>query len=148
MADNQYKAGTYPGELILEKTQFGETEKGIPQMVLLVDIPDLGGTYSVSLFFSAESAPYSIPKLRAAGWKGADLSDLTGLEKAKVLVTLRYELYNGEQRMKLDLAGGGQFTVAKPIDQKAFAAKVKAITGAMGGAGGGPAASGGKEPPF
>jgi len=137
---NDIQPGTYKARLIMSEVQFGETESGKPQMILLADVPDLG-TFSVPLFFSAEAAPYSIPKLRAAGWTGKDLSDLTGLGTKDVLITIKKEMFEGKERLKVDLAGGGGFSPAKPLDQKTFAAKVAAITAAGGGSA--PTGSGG-----
>jgi hypothetical protein len=137
-------AGTYKARILKDTFQFGESENGTPQMSLMVSVPDLG-TFGTSLFFSAGAAPYSYAKLKAAGWKGSDLSDLSGLGDSDVLVTIKYETYEGKQQMRVELAGGGGFTPAKPMSQQDFAKKVAAITSAIGG---GPAPTGNTKPPF
>ena len=140
-------AGTYKARILKETFQFGESESGKPQMTMMVMIPDLG-TFTTSLFFSAEAAPYSLPKLKAAGWKGNDLSDLSGLGDSDVLVTIKYETYEGRQQMRVELAGGANFSPAKPLSQADFAKKVQAITSAMKGGGTPPPGAGGAPPPF
>jgi len=91
-----------------------------------VDEPQESTTF---LIFSPDSAPYSFDRLRALGWKGNDLNDLTGVDTNAVATRYWVEEYQGKPQNKCEIMGGSRVTLAKPIDQKSFAARVAALTG-------------------
>lgn len=129
-------AGIHKGIIIKGSAQYGESKNGNPELILGCLVDDR--SYSTVLYFSAEAAPYSIEKLRSAGWKGNDLSDLSSLYSGQpVMFEFSYEIYEGKQRLKVQIFSGGKFETANPVDPKSFAAKVAAITGIqeLGGAG-------------
>jgi hypothetical protein len=127
--------GVYKGRLVLGSEQFGESTNGNPELILDANlkIGDNVRRVSTPLYFSAEAAPYSFDRLRAAGWKGqgaADLADLTGIDTNELDFEVRHEEYNGEMKTKVQImSGGGRFQSAKPVERASFAAKVAAITG-------------------
>ncbi len=121
---------------VSKEVEVGDSPNGKPEMVLQVFVPELSKTFSNVLYFSQEAAEYSYERLRAAGWSGADLSDMTGLGSKKVDFEIRYEEYTppGETQSKTTMktqimTGGGRIKVGKPMDLKSFAAKVAILTG-------------------
>lgn len=141
-------AGFYQGRAIAGSEQYGVTNNGNEQIALDLEIPSIGKTFTTFLFFSDAAAPYAIERLRACGWKGDDLSKLTGISDNEVTVQIKYETYNGEQRMKVDIAtGGGRVKLENQMDEKAkraFATRMKAL---VKGSGGGNGNGGQKAPP-
>src|ERR1017187_5857158 len=132
------KAGVYKGRVVKQPdgtwAQFGESKNGNPEMIVDIDLKldDAGNTRRVStpLYFSAEAAQYSFDRLKACGWVGPDVSDLTGVDTNEIDVEVRHEPYEGEMKTKVQImSGGGRFNTAKPVEAKAFAAKVAAIAG-------------------
>jgi hypothetical protein len=133
MSDQQNldpKPGIYTARAVKGSEQYGESTNGSPELLLQLDIPDIGKRLTTVLYFSAAAAPYSIERLRAMGWEGSDLSDLTGIDKKDVSIEITYEPFEGELKMKVQVrSGGGTFNTKKPVDAKAFAARVGAIAG-------------------
>ena len=148
------KPGNYTGKAIKGSEQYGESPNGNPELLLQVIIPELaspefpqGRVFTTVLYFSAEAAPYSIPRLRALGWEGNDLSDLSGIDKNEVQINVAWPVDPGDGKAKLKVqigSGAGTFSTKKPVDPKAFAAKVGAIAGLPQPA----AASGAPKPKF
>ena len=133
------KPGNYMGKAVKGSEQYGESPNGNPELLLQVIIPELaspefpaGRTFTTVLYFSAEAAPYSIPRLRALGWKGNDLSDLSGIDENEVQINVAWPVDPGDGKAKLKVqigSGAGTFSTKKPVDPKAFAARVGAIAG-------------------
>lgn len=127
------KAGVYRGRLVAGSEQYGESTNGNLELIVDADLEmDDGSVRRVStpLYLSAAAAPYSIDRLRAAGWEGNDIRDLTGIDKNEVDFEVRHEEYNGEMKTKVQImSGGGRFQSANPVDKNAFAAKFNAIMG-------------------
>ncbi len=138
------KAGMYKGRVVKrpdgEWAQYGESVNGHPELILDLDlkIDDQGGTQRVStpLYFSTDASEYSIARLRACGWKTNELDNLEGVGDNEVDVEVRHEPWTNpetgqnEMTTKVQIvSGGGRFNTAKPVDKKAFAARVGAITG-------------------
>jgi hypothetical protein len=147
MSENLIPKGIYKGCKADPKTvQTGRSEhKGTPELILQCIVPELGRELSVVLYFSTEqNALISMEMLRATGWKGTDLSDLSGIGEKEFAVGVAYEMYNGEEKMKTTiLTGAGRIKSSNPIDLKSFAAAVNMIMGKKPGASGGP-----PPPPF
>lgn len=141
------KTGVFKAKAILESVQWGEAgENNSPQIAVDLNIKDIG-RLTTFLFFTTASAPYSFDRLRAMGWKGqsaADLHDLTGIDTNEVDVEVTEESYNGKMQTKVQiLTGSSRVTLSKPVEAKAFAAKVAALLGNSGSV---PAASAPKTP--
>jgi hypothetical protein len=119
-------AGTYRGRAIAGTEQYGTTSNGNDQIVLDLDLIDLGEKVSTFLVFSDKSAPYSLERLRACGWKGDDLSNLSGIDANEVNVEVKYEMYQGDEKMKVQILTGGGVVLKDKLDDKgrrAFAAR-------------------------
>jgi hypothetical protein len=133
------KPGNYQGKAVKGSEQYGESPNGNPELLLQVIIPELatpefpdGRVFTTVLYFSAEAAPYSIPRLRSLGWEGNDLSDLKGIDKNEVMINIAWPVDPGDGKAKLKVqigSGAGTFSTKKPVDPKAFAARVGAIAG-------------------
>ncbi len=124
------QAGTYRARAVAGSEQYGQTTNGNDQIVVTMDLPDLGEQVSVFLYFSDAAAPHSIKRLRRAGWSGDDLSNLEGLGSQDCEVSVKYEDYKGEQKMKVEIVNGGTVTLESTLDdkaKKAFGAKFKAL---------------------
>lgn len=128
------EAGFYKGRAIAGSEQYGFTNKGDEQIVLQFDVPEIATTLSTFLYFSEKAAPFAIERLRACGWRGNDVTNLDGIDANEVVLQVKYETYEGEQKMKVEIkANGGRVTLDRPLDDKAkrqFAARMKALASA------------------
>ena len=121
-------AGNYRAVAVAGSEQYGQTKNGNDQVVLSMTLLDIGEQVSVFLYFSDAAAPHSIKRLRRAGWSGDDLSSLVGLGSTECEVTVKYEEYNGEQKMRAEISSGGTITLETQLDdkaKKAFGAKFR-----------------------
>lgn len=124
------EAGVYRGKAVAGSEQYGETSNHNDQIVLDLELLELGETVSTFLVFSEKAAPWSMKRLRALGWTGANLADLTGIDSNEVDVEVKYEEYQGELKMKVQIIAGGTVTLENQFDdkaKKAFAAKHAAL---------------------
>jgi len=124
------EAGLYRARAIAGSEQYGQTKNGTDQIVIDMELPDIGQTASVFLYFSEAAAPHSMKRLRLAGWTGNDLTNLENLGSRECEVSVKYEEYNGEQKMKVEIVSGGTVKLDKTLDdkgKKAFGAKFKAL---------------------
>lgn len=123
-------AGSYRAKAVAGSEQYGQTKNGNDQIVLSMDLLDIGETVSVFLYFSDAAAPHSIKRLRRAGWSGDDLSNLVGLGSVECSVSVKYEDYQGEQKMKVEIESGGTVVLETQLDdkaKKAFGAKFREL---------------------
>ena len=120
-------------------------DRNVPEMILQCYVPDLRREVSVVLHFSTPgNAQVSMEMLRATGWSGKDISDLTGIGSKEFTLRIEYEMYDNKQQMRTTiLTGGGRIKSSKPTDLRTFAAAVARVTGNTSGGGG----SGSPPPP-
>lgn len=127
-------AGTYKGRGVAGSEQYGTTSNGNDQIVVDVDLTDIGTRVSTFLVFTDKAAQFSIDRLRALGWDGNDLTNLTGIDRNEVDVVVKYEMYNNEQKMKVEiLTGGGRVSLQNQMDdrgKRAFAARFNKLAAA------------------
>jgi hypothetical protein len=131
------------------ESAYGKSKSGIPELLLRVDIPAIGRVLTTPLYFSAEAAPHSVSRLRACGWKGEDLADLTGIDANEIDVDISYKAWSqvdggdGSLKLKVQIlsGGGGAFGSSNPMSPREFAATVAALTGKGAG-------NGAPKPPF
>ncbi len=132
MNEKKIPAGTYRAKGIAGSEQYGLTSNGNDQIVLDLELFDIGETVSTFLVFTDAAAQYSIDRLRALGWSGSDLSNLSGFDQNEVEVRVKYEVYKGEEKMKVEiLTGGSRVKLQEQMDdraRKAFAAKFASHT--------------------
>lgn len=123
---HRVEAGSYRARVVSGSEQYGQTSNGNDQIVLTVDLVDIGEKVSVFLVFSPLSAPYAMEKLRACGWTGNDLTNLAGIDSNEITVTVKYEMHQGQEKMKTDIFTGGGVVLKDKLDDKgkrAFAAR-------------------------
>jgi hypothetical protein len=126
MSAHRIDAGVHRGRGIAGTEQYGTTSNGNDQIVVDLDLFDIGEKVSTFLVFSDAAAPYSMERLRALGWAGTDLTNLTGIDKSEVQVEVKYEMYQGEEKMKVQILTGGGVVLKNKLDdkgKKAFAAR-------------------------
>jgi hypothetical protein len=130
--------------------EFGKSKHGTPELLVHLFLPDLNRTYVSPLYFSTDAAPYSEERLRALGC--VDIVTLAGIDTNEVDVELKYELFEGSWRTRVQIlsGGGGVFHTSNPVGGKEFGAIIQAtlgrpinLSGAAGAANGG----GGGAPP-
>jgi hypothetical protein len=122
------EGGTYRAKAIAGSEQYGTTSNNHDQIVIDFDLLDIGERVSVFLVFSEKAAPHSIKRLRVAGWSGDDLSNLVGLGSTECEILVKYEDYQGQQKMKTEIVSGGTVTLKTQFDdktKKAFGAKFR-----------------------
>src|SRR5271156_5969742 len=144
------KSGIYKGRATKRAdgswAQYGESSGGNLELILdfHIQIDGVPQRRSIVLYFSTASREFSVERLRACGWKGTNIADLTGVDGNDVDIEIRHEEDEGKTRNKYEImTGGGRFSTKNPIDPKMFAAKFDA----MGGSGQGGGSSGGAPPP-
>jgi len=140
--------GIYKGRGIAGSEQYGHTSKGNPQIA--IDLATNAGRLTTFLYFSDEAAPFSIERLRALGWEGDDLSSLVGIDRHEVDVSVKYDVYQGKQQMKVEILSGGRFVMQQQMDDQAkrqFGASFKALASSMRVGAPRPAAPSGQRPP-
>lgn len=127
------EAGTYRAVAIEGSAQYGTTKNGHDQIVIDMQLPDIGEQVSVFLVFSDAAAPHSMKRLRLAGWTGDDLTNLEGLGSTECEVVVKYEDWQGQQKIKVEILAGGSVVLATTLDEKgkkAFGAKFKKLAAA------------------
>ena len=124
-------AGYYQGRVVAGEGAFGETKKGdveaVIPMVITGDILEGPERVTVRLYFSEKAEKYSVDKLRAIGWKGGDLTFSSCPNE--VTVAIKYEMYEGEERMKADIMTGPQVKPLEPARARAFSARLAGLVG-------------------
>jgi hypothetical protein len=144
-SDNLPKQGVYKARAIKGSEQYGESSNKNQQIYIDFKFPELNRQYTIILSLSPAAYPYSIQRLRALGWDGDRISDLTGIDKNEVDVDLTHETWEGKQQVKLNIrSGGGRIVAQNPVDPKAFEAKFNALTGLQAT----PPAAGAPKPKF
>jgi hypothetical protein len=106
-----------------ETAKLGTTEKGHEQIGFMVQISRGGGHRDIVpmyLVFSdgaKGSAKYSMERLRALGWEGADLRDLRTIGKNLVDVRVDYETFEGEEKLRVEIVTG--LRMDRPMNESA-----------------------------
>src|SRR5208337_1473042 len=112
----EMRAGRFKARGIAGSQQYGEAGANKTlQIAVDLNIPDLGRSVTTFLYFSTAAKPYSIERLRALGWKGNDIRDLSGIDANEVDVEVRSEPYEGKQQWRVEiLTGPGRVVLAAP----------------------------------
>lgn len=136
--EGRIQAGFYKGRAIAGSEQYGiNPENGNEQIAIDVAIPSLDRSFTTFLYFTEAATPYAIERLRACGWKGVDISRLTDLDANEITIGIKYETYQGKERMKVDIAtGGGRVKIENQMDdrqKRAFAARMASLLKSDGG---------------
>lgn len=139
--------GTYNATAIGSEAELGQSsKKGTPQITVPCHL-DSGDTVTWVGFATPAAMPFTVKALRAMGWQGDDLSDLSTVGSKPFEVVLIEEVYGETAYIKVQFVNeiGGGPKIGKPMgdaEKKAFAARMR---GAVRAAGAVPVAS--KEKP-
>lgn len=152
------KVGVFKGKVVKRSdgtlAAYGEKENGNLELLLDFSIRFEEGTKvrTIPQYINGNTLEYVIERLRSCGWKGDDISDLTGVDEKEVDIEVtietaaeiksRVSTYTGGDRNKYNILTGsaGRFSVEKQADPKMFNAKFQALRNAMGGNSGAPKA--------
>lgn len=129
MSDEKIPAGFYKGRALANSEQYGTSKEGTEQIALDLEIPSLNRCLTTFLFFTDNATEFAIQRLRACGWTGDDVTKLVGIDTNEIDVSVKYETYQGKERMKVEIAtnGGGRVKLQATMDEKAkrsFGARV------------------------
>lgn len=125
----------------------GYTSGDQPQVAVELHIldPDYAGeTITWFGYFTDKTQERTFETLRLLGWKGDDLSDLTGITDNEVSVVIEEDEYQGDVRLKVKwinkVGGLALKTPMTPEQAKAFAIQMKGNALASRGGNAAPAA--------
>jgi hypothetical protein len=123
--------GKYRAKAVTGQWGIGKAGTGTPQVGIQFELLDRGGE-SITWygFLSDKALPVTVKALRACGWEGADLSDLTGLDTHEVTLVVENEEYNDKWSPRVKFvnsnAGLSMNNVLEGDGLKAFAAEMRA----------------------
>lgn len=125
--------GTYPAIAIPEQSALGESSKGTPCVEVRFQFQgpaDLYGQHIVWYGYLSENALKSTVKgLRACGWQGDNLEDLSTIGAKEVELVIENEEFDGKTRAKVrwvNQPGGGATSVPlDPAKKKSIAAMLR-----------------------
>ena len=141
------EAGTYKARAGAPETaQFGYTKNDNEQIAVvftIVEGPHEGHRITWFGNFSSEkSTEIAVKALRACGWAGNDMSDLTGIDSLDVEIVVELEEYDGKTRTKVkwvNALGGGAVKLEKTMSdaqRRAFAARMRGVAAGVAPIGG------------
>lgn len=137
--------GEYMARAIRGTEQYAPSAGGEPQIA--IDFAIEGGEHegasmTIVFSFSGKAPEYSIKKLRACGWQGDNLEDLSGIDALPVAVRVFDDTYTDRRtnetktrrKMELQWSGDGKFKFEQTMDARqkrgfaaAFAGLAKTI---------------------
>ena len=129
--------GTYRAKGI--EAQLGFTNGGKEQVAISFQLLTPGFENERAAYygtFGEKALEITIKALRACGWKGVDLSDLSGIDANEVNLVVEHEEYNGTITAKVkwvnDGAGGLLKNVMGEAERVSFAQRMRAQVATLG----------------
>lgn len=131
-------AGTYRARVIaLEDVQFGFTEGGKEQVAVAFQItvePYVGQNMTWFGYFTEKTEETTLRALRACGWKGDLLTDMSGVTENEVdlVVEIETDPETGRQRSKVrwvNSLGGGKVKLQRTMTAGQIAAFAQRMKG-------------------
>jgi hypothetical protein len=113
----------------------GETSTGKEQVCIQLELRHGEGVPPGTIlywygYFTDAALKMTFDAMRACGFKGHDVSDLSGIGDNEVIAVVTIDEWEGVKRNKVNfinsLGGGGIRNVMAPKAQKTFAARMKA----------------------
>lgn len=103
------KAGRYKARGVAGSEDFGKSSNGNDQVAITLALSETGQRVTAYLSFTEKAKPYSMERLYALGWTPGSDESLPGIDRNEVDVDITYEMYNGKEQMKVNIAtaGGG-----------------------------------------
>lgn len=137
MSDDIIPAGTYRGRAT--EAQLGTTSTGKEQVAISFQLltPGYEGQHLPYYgLFTDAALEITVKALRACGWQGVDLSDLTGIDTNEVNLVVEHETYNGVTRARIKWVNDGTAGLLKNVlgdtERKAFAQRMRGAIAALG----------------
>jgi hypothetical protein len=96
-------AGTYTAIVDADSVYTDVTSNGNDQISFYAELVDIGEKVKIYLVITDKTSSWVWKKLAAAGWDGVDLDKLDGLGSKECEVSIKYEMWNGENRMRADI---------------------------------------------
>lgn len=141
--------GNYRGKAL--GAALGVTSKAAEQVAIEFELLDLSGTrYTYFGTFGDKALEHTLKALRASGWRGDDLADLSsvgGPDAPEVELVIENETYEGKTRARIRWVNPrGGLSIKAPLapdKAKSFAARMRAAVLAFDAANGQGRAPGG-----
>lgn len=133
MADNLIPAGRW--DAVPMSADLGETETGKEYAGVSFDIPELGRSITWYGYFTDKTVAGTLKSLRACGWQGDDVSDLSSIGQSpevRVQLVIEHEPDDkGVMRAKVRWVNApGGLAIQKPLDagrRMALAQRVRGL---------------------
>lgn len=129
-------AGTYRARAT--EAQLGTTDTGKEQVAISFQLltPGFEGQHLPYYgFFTEKALEVTVKALRACGWQGVDLSDLSGIDANEVNLVVEHEEYNGVTRAKVRWVNDGSVGLLKNVlgdaERKSFAQRMRGAIAAV-----------------
>ena len=130
---NLIPPGTYRAKAV--EAQLGETSGGAEQVAISFAVLTPGfEQHHLAYYgtFGEKALPITVKALRACGWQGLDLSDLSGIDANEVSLVVEHEEYQGVTRARVKWVNeGGGALLKKQLDPQAARTFAQRMRGAI-----------------
>ncbi|HVY62177.1 MAG TPA: DUF669 domain-containing protein [Planctomycetota bacterium] len=117
------------------EAQLGETKTGKEQVVVRFELLNDGFEGQTITWFGVfatdKMAKRILEGLRACGWRGTDIGDLSGVTDCDVEIEVEHNTWEGKTSARVKwvnrIGGGPAVTPLAPDKARAFAARMKAL---------------------
>lgn len=134
------KEGSYKAKVVGK--DYCKSKGGAEQLAVrfeVVDGVEAGHQIMEFLSFSDAALKYTVEKMRAMGWAGLDLADLSTLGTNEVEIVVRPEEWDGQVKMRVkfinSLGGVALKTALNEGERKSFAARMRGMIAGLDPAG-------------
>lgn len=123
--------GTYPAIAIPEQSALGEASTGTPCVEVMFQIQGPADYYGQTIvwygYLSEGAMKSTVKGLRACGWQGDNLEDLSTVGANQVELVIENEEYDGKTRSKVRWVNqpGGNRVLLDPSKKKSIAAQLR-----------------------
>jgi hypothetical protein len=122
-------------------SQLGYAETGTEQVAVTFEITEEGDFQGQTItwfgYLTPAASENTIKSLLVCGWSGADVSDLSGMDRNEVEIVVEHEVYNDVKRARvkwINRPGAGAFVMKRPMTEaqkRSIAQKTKSIVTAL-----------------
>lgn len=133
---DKIEAGIYKGRGVEGSAQLNQNQNtGTETVAIDIELPQVGRTVTTFLYFTDKAEKQAIERLRALGWDGSD--DFRGISANEVDVQVKYETYQGAEKMKVEIVTGAGRVVLRDTmndqQKRGFMAKLQKLNSQAGG---------------
>lgn len=116
---SRIEPGIYKARGIEGSVQHGFSKNGTEQIAIDLDLFEIGERRQTFMYFSEKAEAYSLERLRALGWDGTMDETFPGISRNEVMVQIRYETYEGNEQMRVEImVGGGRVTLQNTMNDQ------------------------------